>query len=272
MKGTQMSDQKEKNETAKDRIGYGVKPPFIKFEDAIRTVKELARIGGFEGSIDALSKVTGNSINSSNFTYKVRALKNFGLLEMRNDTYALTDVGRQIAQPESPEQEALDIMASFVNSEILFDVWDNYKGKILPQPEYLANYIEKNNEIPPSLSGKWANYFIEAARFAGLLYERESGSYQVFMQPSKQSTDEKPQAETQSAVVSTKLIEEKNQTSSLLVGTAHWGILNQRKLSGDRKAVFAIPDELTQEDIEVLRAMLKGIDAGLDGLKRFDEK
>ena len=43
-------------------------------------------------------------------------------------------------------------------------------------------------------------------------------------------------------------------------------IFNGRFLN--REAFFAIPDELTQEDIDTLRVILKGIDTSLEGLKR----
>jgi hypothetical protein len=266
-------EKKRKGEGTKERIGYGVKIPAISFEEAIRITREVSKVGGSEGSVDALSKVTGNSASSSTFTYKVRALKAFGLLSLQDNIYALTDAGKHIAQPESAEQETQAIVDAFSRQELLNRVWEYYKGKILPQSEYLANYFEKSYGIPASLKKAWAQYFVEAAGFAGLLHEREGGSFQVLLAPAIKVNvvDAVHLSDKADASLTPKPIDTKGQLPSFSIETTQWGILNQRKLSGDRKAIFAIPDELTKEDIDVLRVMLKGIDAGLDGLRKFEQ-
>ena len=268
-----------KTEKTKERVGYRVKIPFISFEEAIRILKEVSKIGSMTGTFDALSEVTGNSPSSSNLNYKISALKNFGLLDVEGRNYTISSIGEKIVQPQSPDDEYQAIQEAFSKHDILNRIWDNYKGKLLPQKEYLANYIEKSHGIPSILKMEWADYFIEAAKFARLIREREQGSnsYQVLSQPYPPTTQKITITETVKVNDEIQTISVPSITPPVqqfgtpdVLTSSHWGILNQKKISGDRKVIFAIPDELTQQDIDTLRVILKGIDASLEGFKKSE--
>ncbi|MBI1804349.1 MAG: hypothetical protein HY033_04555 [Ignavibacteriae bacterium] len=265
---------------SKQRSKYGTKTPYISFEECVRITKDVCKLAGFDGTIDALVKITGNSPSSSSFTDKRSAVKGFGLMTTQGQTYSLTDIGKRVAQPESAENEAEAIFEAFCKNDTLKNVWENYKGKILPQAEYIANYFETNLEIPTERKDDWASYFIEAAKYAGLLHERESGSYQVLLGPSvSKKTDVEPPTNGKGEA-KLPLKKPESQIEALTKNPAlptievteseHWGILSQRRISGNRKAVIAIPDELLQEDIDMLKTILKGIDVQLDGLKKYN--
>lgn len=267
----------QKQTPPKDRVGYGVKVPYVSFEETIRITKETCRLGGFDGSLDVLSKVTGNSPSSSSFGLKLKAVKGFGLLSLQGKSYSFSEIGKRVAQPESAQDEAQAIFEAFCTHGILGKVWENYKGKILPPLEYLANHFEKNHGIPAELKGSWAAYFVQAAKYACLLHERETGSYLVLLSPSVEKVGEAQQpsmeAEPTSKIPESH-IEAPRKTPTLptieVTEGEHWGILSQRRISGNRKAVIAIPDELLQEDIDMLKQILKGIDVQLDGLKKHE--
>lgn len=271
------TDSEQKNAPAKERTKYGTTPPYISFEEAIKTIKEVSNASGFDGSIDVLAKVLINSPSSSSFQKKVAALRGFGLLSISGGQYSITEIGRHIAHPTDPDEEKSGIFDAFCSQGFLKTTWENYKGKILPQPKYLASFFADKLEAPANMKDLWPTYFIEAAKFAGLLHERETGSYQVLLGPStekktetKQITDDKTNAEKKPHGQADG--DGSNSVTSGLgiSNTVSWGILSQRRLSGNRKAVIAIPDELSQEDIDMLKVILKGIDAQLDGLKKYD--
>jgi len=265
-----------RTERSKGRVGYGVKVPELSFQEIIRIVKEVATKGGLNGSLDVLSRVFGNSRSSSVFTKKLSAMKNFGLLTSDPDEYELQDIARLLVQPDSPEQETMAIYQAFTNHDLLNRVLNNYKGKLLPQREYLANHFEKALGIPSSLKEKWADYFIEAAKYAGLLHEREAGSYQVFSQPVriKEKIPEEQETSTKDLVGSGQQPQHAMETTDPIaqtISSVQWGILNQRRVSGNRRAIIAIPDDLTETDIETIKVILKGVEAGLEGLKKHEE-
>lgn len=260
-----MNEQKSKNATK--RIGYKVRVPSMSFADAIQNIKLVSTLGGQEGSMDALSQVTGNSTSSSVFHQKIATLRSFGLITTDSGNYKLTPISMQIAQPDSQAAEQNGVFEALQAHELLNRILQNYKGKILPQKEFLANHIESSYGIPSKLKLGWANYFISAAKFVGILYERESGSFQVFAEPYpyRGSVSDAPQ-ETTVEPQSTQPQTTQIKPMDSIIESSHWGILNQRKVSGNRKAIFAIPDDLSIADIEKIKMILKGIEASLDGL------
>ncbi|MCH7965089.1 MAG: hypothetical protein IH852_14250 [Bacteroidetes bacterium] len=266
----------ENKNNPKSRIGYGVKIPKLSFLEVIELTKITGNKAGEEGSLDALSRITGNSRSSSSFNKKVAALKNFGVFNIDKSGYSLTELGKQIVNPESFEKQAKAIIEAFLNLENLRKIWENYKGKRLPQIEFLANSIVNIIKIPPELKKTWAKYFIESANFAGLLDERESGSFQVLSEYTPSFADDKElEQPTKQELETTEKKQEQtienDNIDPLGISNQSWGIFNTKTISNSRKAIFAIPENLTQQDIDSLKIFLKGIEVQLDGLKKSDE-
>jgi hypothetical protein len=259
------------DKAAKQRIGYGVKLPLLTLQESVSVTKGAARLGGESGSLDAFATVLENSRSSSTFFYKLSVLKSFGLITYDKLNYQLTDIGHRVVTPQSLSDESSAIYQAFQKNEILSKVWENYKGKILPAREYVANFMEKSFGIPADLKLAWSDYFIEAAKFAKLVAERgESGSVHVLYDP--QIVPEKSAeiiASPQPARgIDTQAPAREAASFGDSVDSLQWGSISKPKLSSGRIAIFAIPDELSQQDIERLRTILKGVDAGLDGLKK----
>ncbi len=276
---TSSENSKKKSSDSSQKRKYELRVPAISFEDAIKLTKDISKEGGFENLLNAALKVTGNPKSSSAFVYKMIALKKFGLLAAQGDMYSLTEIGRRIIQPQSEADKSGAIFEAFCKHEILAKVWEAYRGKLLPQTEYLANHFETNYPISADRKDSWPPYFIDAAKFAGLLHEREAGSYMVLDGPSitkkgeAAPTNGKDESRSQFKKPETQ-IEALTKNPALpsieVTESEHWGILSQRRISGNRKAVIAIPDELLQEDIDMLKQILKGIDMQLDGLKKYE--
>jgi len=264
---TNQDSEKEK----KQRIGYGVRLPILTLEQSVSAVKDSARLGGESGSLDVFATVFQNSRSSSTFFYKLAVLKNFGLITYDKLNYQLTDLGRRIVKPESMTDEYKAIHGAFCENEILAKVWENYKGKLLPVQEYVANFIEKSCEIPSNLKQQWADYFVGSAQFSQIIVER-GGSIHVLYEPQVtpgKSEETKPLMEVPQGKIITASIREHVSTVDS-VDSLEWGNISKPKLSNGRNAIFAIPDELSEQDIGKLRVIIKGIEAGLDGLKKQD--
>ncbi len=263
------------------KIGYGVKVPILSFDDAIEVVEKAGNTIGYEGALDDLSREAGNTPTSSIFTKKLAALKNFGLITVAGDKFYLTELGQGIVNPTSPEQRANAILESLLKIDVHRAIYEKYRGKLLPERTYLANFIHKDLDIPFELKKEWADYFTEAADFTGILHKREGGSFQVMRRPAWEGnneekgeatgTDNESGATAGSQVdVSPTVIASRVQQHGI-IESSEWGILNQRRVSGDRRAVFAIPDELTKADADGIRTILKGIEASLEGLIKREE-
>lgn len=256
---------------SKTTRSYGVRVPILSFQELIELLETIYRTAGEDSSLDALARIMGNTPSSSTFRMKLHVLRGFGLIARSESGYSFSELAKKIVQPQSAEERSHAIHDAFSQNEYLKAIWEKHKGKILPKPEFLANYI-LSLSIPNELKASWANYFIEGAKFAGILSERGEGMYQVLSEPLPSS---KAEAETKVTEVTPPplLPPAKTQVTNLGIEGVegkHWGILNQRSISGGRKAIFAIPDELTQQDIDTLRFLLKSIDTGLDGLKKHE--
>jgi hypothetical protein len=267
----------QKKENSKDRIGYGVKPPSLSFEDVIDITKVTGVQGGPRNSLDVLSRITGNSRSSSTFFQKIAALRIFGVIDTDKNQYVLTDLGNSIASPISYESQANAIIEAFSKNDNLRKIWEYYKGKRLPQQEeFLANAIVDILSIPKELKLQWAQYFKLAGIYAGLLEEREPNSYQVLSGYSPiianeiKIQEELPQSKPLVSI-------EREETWQISpkgfsnISDQSWGILNMKSISNNRKAIFAIPEDLTQQDIDSLRIVIKGIDVQLEGLKKNEK-
>src|ERR1035438_2076753 len=107
----------QKKENSKDRIGYGVKPPTLSFEEVIEITKIIGAQGGPKNSLDVLSRITGNSRSSSTFFQKVAALRMFGMIDTDKNQYWLIDLGNSIANPTSYEAQANAIIEARLKND-----------------------------------------------------------------------------------------------------------------------------------------------------------
>lgn len=63
----------------------------------------------------------------------------------------LTDLGRKLVYPKSPEEEAAAIHTAFRNIELLKNVYDYYQGQNLPDIQYLKNTLKTEFGLPEEL-------------------------------------------------------------------------------------------------------------------------
>lgn len=266
-------EENSKNKNSKERIAYGKKLPLLSFGETIAVIEEVGIKAGSQGSLDAMASIMGNSLSSSNFQSKIAHLKNLKLIELEKPRYLFTELGDKIAFPHSPNDRTDAVFEAFKNHDILEKIWDFHKGKRLPQIEYLSNYIEKSLGIPLQFKVMWAEYFIEAGKVAKILDEKEVGSYQVLLQPIIFKKKEEPLTK-QNDLPTTPTTETQSEKPKDEFGIENvkWGIVTKKVISGNRQAIFAIPEQLSQQDIDSLRLVIKGIDVQLDGLKKFAEE
>ncbi len=169
----------------KKRVGYGVKPPYIDFGEALNIVRRIYEEAGGGVTEDQLSSIIGNSVKSSSFNLKLATLKAFGLInqEGQGRRTVLSELGQGIAAATSPEERSRALKESFLrieNYSTLFDLW---AGKILPTDEFFLNTLQTRCSIPSELTKQWKDSFMESGRAAGLFQERQDGKIQLRMEP-----------------------------------------------------------------------------------------
>lgn len=151
------------------KVGSFKEPPYLGLREALEISQDVySRMGG-SAARDDLAQVIGNTPSSSSFAKKISALRAFGLMEESGpNNYRLTPLAYQIVAPGSRFEEARARLEVFRNINIFSKLHDQYKGKVCPEINYLANTIERELGVPAGAKVRWAQAFLEAIESAGL--------------------------------------------------------------------------------------------------------
>lgn len=196
-----LQPEKEEGKAAnkRKRVPKGAAPPALSLDEAATIITRFYEDAGGEASYDPLSNIMGNSSASSVFTKKMAALKNYGLVMDENRFVTLTSLGFRVAAPDDPMGRVEALKEAFLENEIFARAYERYRGRILPQDEYLVNAFA--SWVPKELANDWMEKFKSSAGIAGLLEDR-NGKLQVRESPRKPEVEienappSKPEVET----------------------------------------------------------------------------
>jgi hypothetical protein len=253
--------------TNSDRLKKGSRPPYLSLADAFVMVTAIYEQGGGRASKDLMSRVTKNSTSSSSFQRKIAALKGYGLLAEENDAFVLTDIATGIAAPTSPQGASDAKEKAFLSIEVFSKIFERHKGKLLPADEFLNNIIEQDLAIPKDVSREWVAAIKDSLKAAGFLYDRGDGKVQIMESPITRYPRSKPDA---SIPLLEQTVPSDGQTkvpsSPSEVRTDESGHNTKIALSGQRYAVFSIPDGLTARDAQKIKSAIEGIKTIVESL------
>lgn len=260
-------------ENKPERMKRGSFPPYLGLSEGFELARLIYEQGGGQASYDAMSQLTGNSSSSSNFVKKIGALKLYGLISEQNSTVTLTEQGSAIAAPISEGSDRSAKKASFLNVPTFAKLFERHKGKLLPADEFLRNILEQNIGIPRELSADWAKAFKDAAKAAGLLFDRPDGKIQILETPSLESERQASRTDSQDGLSvvqgSSMVVDVSSKGTSAPLGTqispvAASGNNTRFELSDGRVAEFSIPFGISARDATRLKGYLKGLEFIID--------
>lgn len=215
-----------------------------------------------------LALILGNTVTSSAFVRKVRALSIYGLLADQVDGhFSLTDLALAIALPRSTQSQTEAKKQAFLRIEQFSFLFNQHKGKLLPADEFLRNILEQECGVPRDVSHVWVEQFKDGARAAGLFHNRGDGKIQIAESPISVEIGIPPQQliEKSEDVVrfdgdgSDSLAEARSSEPRLSGPTAASGHCTRIDLSDGRRAEISIPDRLSARDAQKLQRALDGI-------------
>lgn len=254
-----------------DRVGYGVTPPPMSFSYAISILEDIYRKTGGGLSTEDLAGILGSTIKSSAFSRMIQFLKKLGLITYQAGQAEITPLAKKIVSPSSSVDRPEGLMTSMLKIEILSNVFEKYKGGMIPKLDYLANYLVGNTEVPNNLKVKWAEYFMDAATTANLLQDRPGGTIYLRIEPIIPNSEKAPDdvhADTQKITDAPSTpIPNLEQFFSGMAG----GSMKSYLLSNNRKAYFYVPDGLSSTDVNRLRAAIKSLEIELEALRIEDD-
>jgi hypothetical protein len=247
-----------------DRKPRIAQPPYLQLRDAIRIAEQIYEQGAGVGDSNLLTKILNNSISSSSFTRKLQAMRLYKLTSSAAVPVELTETGITIVAPKDETSRGLALKTAAIGPEVFRRNYERFKGKLLPQDDFLRNTFIHDLQLPPNkvVADAWIDCFRSALDTAGLLMTRPDGKVQVLEGPQSPSEAESKDQEEK--------IEPKTPTSAqpkaekpAEQGDGH---TTRITLADGRLATVFIPDRLTQRDATRLKGALAGISAIIESM------
>jgi len=250
----------------------GSYPPSLSLPDAVSVITHLYENVGGDASYDTFAGVIENSPSSSTFHRKLAALKNYGLVTDENRHLRVSSLGDLIVAPTSVDERMDALKKAFLSVEIFAILYDKYRGKLLPQDEFLTNVV--TGLVPKEFANTWIDRFKQSAKAAGLIRDRGDGKLQVremaesaslasggdsFSSPTASIAPSASVSPSSSASPSPAPPDEDGEGGT-------YGHVSKIKLSEDRQAVFKLPDRLTGRDAQKLKGALQGLATIIDSM------
>jgi len=122
----------------------------------------------------ALSMGTGN-----NFFYLTQSSRDYQLTLGTRDTdkIELTDIGRRLVYPKTPEEEYSAILDAFLSIGLFKKVYDYYQGENLPDIQYLKNTLKVEFEVDDEFQDDFYQIFQKNITYLkSKVFEENSGA------------------------------------------------------------------------------------------------
>lgn len=117
--------------------------PGYPLEEALKVPNALKVNGGNSWPPADVANAMGMGLSTS-FFYLTQSSVQYGLTTGTRESrkIELTELGRQIIYPRSPEEERASLVRAFRTVDLFAKVYDYYQGKNLPEIQYLKNTLK----------------------------------------------------------------------------------------------------------------------------------
>lgn len=150
--------------------------PGVSLAESLKLCESLDSLGLDGMTAGTIASALGyKNIKTNTFSARLSAARQFGLLNLTGDGYALTSLAREILHPVDPGGLGRLHRQALLKPPLYAELAERLAGKRVPEAEILGNLLYHNYQIIASAKQAAAEAFLESARFAGSL-----GSDQVF--------------------------------------------------------------------------------------------
>jgi hypothetical protein len=162
----------ERNETngAKPRRERSTRYPGVTLAEVLKLCESIEELG-VDGlpAADIASALGYKSIKTNTFSAPLSAARQFGMLSLTGEGYALTPLAREILHPVDPANLPALLRQALRKPPLYAELVERLGGKKVPDPTILGNILYHNHQIIASAKQQAAEAFLESARFAGAL-------------------------------------------------------------------------------------------------------
>lgn len=197
--------------------------------------------------------------NPNSISREVAACSQYGLFSKETDGYKLTELFTDILRPESETHKKIDLIKAFGSPKLNQELIKKFDNQTIPQE--LTNTLIKHHGITENASKDATSIFLSSAKEVGVLSDSRLLQYEVtlsFLSKSNGYTQIIDEEDLQQ--------ESENKNSSLIqVNSSDFidiGIEDKRipiHLTKNKIAYLVYPNNVTSQDIELIKHQLEGI-------------
>ncbi len=132
---------------------------------------EFIQENGLDGltAADIATALGYKNIKTNTFSARLSAARQFGLLALKDEGYALTPLARSILHPVDPTEVPKLYRQALLEPPLYAELAVQFADKKLPEPSILGNVLYHNHQIIATAKQAAAESFLESARFAQAL-------------------------------------------------------------------------------------------------------
>lgn len=144
--------------------------PGVSLSESLKLCESVDSLGLDGLSAPAIASALGyKNIKTNTFSARLSAARQFGLMVLNDEGYALTPLARTILHPVEPAELPKLYRQALVKPPLYVELIERMAGKRVPDAEILGNVLYHNHQIIATAKQQAAEAFLESARFAGAL-------------------------------------------------------------------------------------------------------
>lgn len=144
--------------------------PGVSLAEGLKLCESIDGLGLDGLTAAAIASALGyKNIKTNTFSARLSAARQFGLLNLTGEGYALTPLARTILHPVEPAEVPQLHRQALLKPPLYADLAERLAGKRVPDPEILGNVLYHNHQIIATAKKQAAEAFLDSARFAGAL-------------------------------------------------------------------------------------------------------
>lgn len=196
-------------------------------------------------------------VHPNTLSREIAACAQYGLMEKFEGKYKLSNLFRDIWRPESERDKKINFIKAFGNPRLYQELIEKFDGNVIPQE--FANTLIKHHNITESAAPSAADTFIKGGQEVGVINENRVLNYSVALSVAEKiqyaeiTTDEPPERDT--SKLPAKVEKFVSEHEKELSGKKTIPIY----LIGQKQALFIYPDDITEDDIELVKHQIDGV-------------
>jgi predicted nucleotide-binding protein len=152
--------------------------PKLTLEQAVDLPNALQRNGGNPLSVIDLATAISKSPGSSYIRTLNAAASAYGLTGgSYKTTFTMKPLGQAIVSPVSPDERVARLVTAALTPPLFKQVYDYYKGKKVPDRQFLVNTVVREFKVPQGSADAFADIFLANLRFVGLIRSTPGGEW-----------------------------------------------------------------------------------------------